>query len=260
VFARAIPSFESDEDRAKLVRFAVSLEREPLSAELSPKSENKELAGLLVAIAESDPSARPARDAAEDLLKYFSPEALEPHADAIRAAAIKWQRREWILLYGVLPSNQAEDVVAFIKGLHRVPEQDSDAVDCVLARYGDTAAETRLVDAADALKGGAKIDRVFDALAYVPSQRMKLFLAEHLRSEEVLDCGGSTFPKRNAYAYALVHMMRDDATFRVKTGGYSYTDAELDEIEAWCTKNLGVEFPDEPRKKIPSRAVSMRQG
>ena len=257
VFARAIPSFEDDEDRARLVRFAVSLEREPLGEELSPKSENKELAGLLVAIAESDSSARPAREAAHNLLKYFSPEALEPYAAAVRAAAIKWQRREWILLYGVLPSNKAEQVVQFIEGLNRIPEQDADAVDCVLARYGDAAAESRLMDAADALEEGVKIDRVFDALAYAPSQRMKRFVAEHLRTEEVLDCGGATLPKRNAYACALVQMMRDDETFPVKTGGYSYTDAELDQIEAWCTKNLGVEFPDEPRKAIPSRSVSM---
>jgi hypothetical protein len=259
VFARAIPSFEDDEDRARLVRFAVSLEREPLGEELSPKSENRELAGLLVAIAESDSSARPAREAAHSLLKYFSPEALEPCAAAVRAAATKWQRREWILLYGVLPSNKAEQVVPFIEGLNRIPEQDADAVDCVLARCGDAAAESRLMDAADALEEGVKIDRVFDALAYVPSQRMKRFVAEHLRTEEVLDYGGATLPKRNAYACALVQMMRDDETFPVKTGGYSYTDAELDQIEAWCTKNLGVEFPDGPRKEIPSRSVSMRR-
>lgn len=252
-FAKQISSIPNADTRDSLIGFVISLELNNVGTKyLGPRSENSELVGILVNIVESDTSWNVRETVARNLREWFLPKVLDEYASNIKNAAMKWKQRAILLLYGVLPSNRSEDVLTFIRGIKDMPEDEGYILDWLLARYGDRDAEKRLLATAESSTEWVKVVRAFDALAYVASPEVKKVLAKGLRSEIVIKHpGGSTIPKRDYYAKALVIMMRDDNEFPVKTTEqFFYSDEQLDQIEKWCTHYLGIQFPEKHRKKI----------
>jgi hypothetical protein len=254
LFAQHVPDFRKDDVRAKLVSFAVAVEKGILLEAGRPheRSENKYLLSGLVGITLLESSDRVRKEAAKGLLQLFSPALLDKEAESIQKAAGRHSEWQVLLLWAVLPSTPSKDVLKRMRAVKRPPKLLArHGIDSILARHGDGAAEKRLLSTLEALSksSGAEILSIVEALSYATTEKVKVALARQLRSEVMLRmAGGIDVPKRSVAACSLVQMMRDDEKFPVRGGRYSYKDADLDKIEKWCRKHLGVEFPEGLRK------------
>lgn len=264
----------SDEKKKKaIIDYVYCVEADRIlvgSTKARPRSHNYALLEYLVERFSENPC--PANSASSALTFLFELEHLDKHGVAIRSGLLSLKRKNLlypsdILLYGLLPSTTPKEARAFADGI--TPTRDSTvaakgtplAVDALLARFGDKAALGRLLDVAREFGTEDTRERASDydltvCLSSVQSMEMKVFLAQGLRSEEMLVYAGrSCSPKRFLYGNALAKMMTDDPGFKVAAGFRDFTESELDEMERWCTQNLGVEYPKTPRKRLHSIAA-----
>ena len=229
------------------------------------KSESKLLLEEMVSMFEWDPPLR----STLYLSLFFPAREVDRYANTIRAGVFRAKEQRILhygdfLLFAYLPSTTPEQAMNLLKGFQPSSRVQEYAVDALLARFGDKTAFDRLIEAAHKLGTEQHRDGVDhlmfgDCLAAVSTKEMKEFLAQGLRSEEVIRRGGGIiWPKRFIYARALAWMMMDDPSFKVTFRWGDFSDKELDEMERWCTTHLGVEYPTTPRKPLYTKAAMIQ--
>jgi len=270
--ARRIPEFRGNLTihQAGLVTRSYDLECRAMYEAKKLRSSNGELMGVYVELLSRDDICTGVLKGllAKALREFYTPKELDRHAATIREALNLGKERgglmnpDVLLLYGLLPSNRSEDVLAFVRALppvERIPALASycSSVDSVLARHGDKKAEERLLAEIAGLHEtcGSLNESIKNSLSYADTARIREYVSRGLRSEKIIPCvGGGTVLERSICAATLVRMMRDDETFPVKEWGkgLDYSDTDLDAIEKWCAEHWGSAFPKGSRKALRS--------
>lgn len=198
---------------------------------------------------------------ANSMFDLFHPDDLSLHAAELRPA-LKRDIREnnsskFYALYilGRLKGATKEDV---LQGIERMDAEDPLKVDAVRARFDDKAAENRLIQRATGCEHidlNPKVITLSDALSYVGTERVKQFLINNFKSTEIAVYDSrESFPKYYVYSVCLVHLLRYERIFPIKTGRYLCpTPEDLDLLEDYCSKTYKIDYSKKtnwlPRKK-----------
>lgn len=242
-----LPDFEK---RRRLVGLAGGLESQAVGPPFG-RSRNGELAKLFVKAIVSEPHRDVRRIAALTASALFPPTLLDPYAEELRTAAVStvYPEPELTVLYGLLPSTTREALDEIVSR-HPTRRRRQYAELGVLARHGDTDAEKLLL--AEFGRYRHPDINLLIAVSHASTRAVKVHLAKELTSEQLFGNRPPFTPVRGWCAYALSLMMSDTADFPLPPRGLldCMADEPLDAIQAWCTANLGVTYPDGPRKQL----------
>ncbi|MGI6494735.1 MAG: hypothetical protein ACOX5G_01365 [Kiritimatiellia bacterium] len=243
-FLENIGVLEDEKIRLKVVRFSATLMRRAARAGSQQDEQNVEaFTGQMVKILKADPSRRIREEAAKSLLEMVSPRVLDRYHAVLRLAAEERKDIATLLVCASLHSCDATWLAELVRTMKPESRMEKRQIDSILARCGDQAATDRLIDEAGHAQGmsDVEIGELVAALAFVPSERVQMFLGLGLRSDTVVSLpGGGAIPWRNCCARSLVRMHRHDESFPVKRDDYMYSDDELDRIEQWSVVTLGI--------------------
>lgn len=263
----ATEGLPSNINRTRVMSFAMNLYRDAKKNACGlpdPITEKKVVSSLFTILA-NDPSDSAREYAARELLWRFPRDLLGGHESELRKAALETQERPIVAvfqLFSVSPDSNPKDVTQYLKGLDApdVREKMLDAtegrgLDAALAHQGDAAAEARLIMEMKSKKTSnvAEMDSIVESLALACSKQIVIETAKGLRSTEIINlAGGGWIPKRDYYAEALVMMMHERPDFPLKSARFvgGFTETDFDQLERWCQKVLGVQYPSEARAKV----------
>jgi len=254
-FMDSVKDLSQERQRIKVVSFVVSMECLRIGCGPAWKrSQNQDLEMALLSALTQESSPSTAGYLASQLRSLFLPSDLEKQGTQIREVAKRWDLKtnpQVYMLAAILPSATTESMALLLPSEQGQP---SLYADCLKARFGDKEAEKRLMLRCDNLGESyeTEIAEITDVLSCVPTEAMKKYLALGLRSDaKITLAGGAESAKRFLYADALARMFRDDGSFPIKLRNTrTLTDRELDTLEQWCGKELGVQYPKTPRVKV----------
>ena len=254
-FLEHIDSLQSEENRAKIIRFSTELYSKSKAEDSRQDAREVDaFVSLMVSLINGDASSRVRSETARNLREAVPPELIDRHHSSVLNAYETHRNMEILLLYASLPSCQPEKVVRLARGIRTEDIIGTYIVNAILSKFGDQSATDMLI---------ANVENIFEpsdiclsellyALAFTSSDKIKQFLVKGLRSEGYITlAGGSKVPRRNCYAKALFLMNKFNEAFPVKNKVDFYTADDLDRIERWCAEKLGMSVPSATRKEMP---------
>ncbi|MCX7049556.1 MAG: hypothetical protein NTX50_29235 [Candidatus Sumerlaeota bacterium] len=257
---------ESSSKQLVLERVERFMIEHPYNPKYPARSESKDLMEML--IKESLVLGKNL-EAPCQLINLFRLESLDARATTIREGILKLDRRTvadrsyLVALYCILPSTTKESAITLINeiraaGVTKNTRQNL-IIDALLTRYGDKEAEARVIHTlgdnhTSRMNLAMNVDpyELRYIISLAPTDTIKKFLAEGLRSEKLIYFANIQLPQREFFARYIAYILRDDVQeFNKLLWPNHITEEKLDELELWCAKNWGVVYPKEKRRPVP---------
>ncbi len=241
------------QERYRLLSFAFELDKfNRPDNELLRHSKNMLLAKELVTLLKSAEHEQISDRISTLLLYEYPPEDLQDYRDTFEYLASEKSNIRCLLLLSILPNSDKRLVRELVDRYDVKRMCDTDkwyhtAISATLSEMGEYDLISRLAELDEV--GGSLAWTISHVVSFVPTERIKNYISQGLRSEEKIRyIGGGSSPKREFFAQILTFMFRDDPSFPIKTVIRYCSNDDLDKLERWCAQKLRTKYPDTPRK------------